>query len=244
MKDQLELLARLQEIDKEIDRHSNNLTTLPLEVQDIAKTLVVSRRVIGESKERLDTIDKELRQKEQDLAVEQDKIKRSEKRLLGIKNQKEYNALSREVKLGKKVVSELEETILTLMTESEGLNKSLDRKEKEYAQQETNLNEKKELADQTTKEAEKALESLKQEKDRTSGEIERNFLNKYESIRKVRGIALAEMNNGTCSGCHMAVPPQMNIRVLKQEEIVECPNCHRILYAKPENIPEFNKLES
>ena len=133
---------------------------------------------------------------------------------------------------------------MALMTESEGLNKSLDRKEKEYAQQETNLIEKKEFANQTTKEAEKALEKLSKEKIKTSEDIEINFLNKYENIRKLRGIALAEMNNGTCSGCHMAIPPQLNIRVLKQEEIVECPNCHRILYVKPENIPEFNKLEN
>jgi uncharacterized protein len=244
LKDQLELLANLQEIDKEIDRHTQNMSVLPLEIQNIARNLVVNRRAIGETKERIEKIEKDLRQKEQDLAVEQEKIKRSEKRLLSIKNQKEYNALTREVKLGKKVVAELEESVLALMTELESLKKSLDRKEKEYAEQETSLTEKKQLAEKATAEAEKALSSLQTEKDRTVQHIERTFLSRYENIKKLRGYALAEMNNGNCSGCHMAVPPQMNIRVLKQEEIIECPNCHRILYVKQENIPEYNKLEN
>jgi predicted nucleic acid-binding Zn-ribbon protein len=244
LKEQLQLLEKLQEIDNQIDRHEQDLARYPLEVQDIARSLVALRREIGENKEKLAAVEKDLRKSEQDLAVEQEKIKRSERRLLGIKNQKEYNALSREVKLGKKVVGEIEDTILGFMTETESLKKGLEKRETDYQALEKGLLEKKAEAETVTGQAREALERLNAEKERVVETIDREFLKKYQIVKKARGTAIVELDNGTCTGCHMAIPPQLNIRVLKQEELVICPNCNRILYVKPENIPVYNKLDS
>jgi predicted nucleic acid-binding Zn-ribbon protein len=62
-------------------------------------------------------------------------------------------------------------------------------------------------------------------------------------VKKALGNAVAEIDNGICKGCHMAIPPQLNIRVLKQEEIISCPTCQRILYVRPENVPAYNKID-
>jgi len=242
LKNQLALLEQLQQIDLQIDRYQSDLDRFPLEVQEIARQLVVLRREISEAKERADVLEKDLRKKEQDLAVEQEKIKRSERRLLGIKNQKEYNALSREVKLGKKVVGELEDLTLASMTELESLKRTTDRKETEYQQFEKSLLEKKAEAEAVMKEATNALVDLTSKREEISQAIDRDFLKRYQTVKKVRGNAIAEIRNGICTACHMAIPPQLNIRVLKQEEMIICPTCHRILYVKPENLPEYNKL--
>ncbi|MGO9567809.1 MAG: zinc ribbon domain-containing protein [Desulfomonilaceae bacterium] len=244
LRDQLLLLEKLQQIDDEIDRHQSDLVRLPLEVQDIARNLVVIRREVAEARERLTSIEKDLQKKELDLAVEQDKIKRSERRLLSIKNQKEYNALSREVKLGKKVAGEIEDTILGFMTEIEAIKKTLDRRDHEYEGLEKSLLEKKAETETITAEASKALVSLTAAQQKISEGVDRDFLKKYQTVKKARGNAVVELHGGSCSGCHMAIPPQLNIRILKQVEIILCPNCNRILYVKPENIPEYNKIDS
>lgn len=244
MKEQIRLLEELQKIDHQIDGHEIDLTRLPLEIQDTAKALVVLRRDMSDAGDKSSAVEKELRRKEQELAIEQEKIKRSERRLLGIKNQKEYNALSREVKLGKKVAAEIEEAILEFMGELETIKKTLERKEKEYAECEASLLAKKAEAEQITAKAQEALSALNSEKEKVLAQVEGDYLKKYSTLKKARGTAVAEMQNGTCTGCHMAIPPQLNIRVLKQEEMITCPNCHRILYVKPENIPEFNKIDS
>ena len=244
MKEQIRLLEELQRIDHQIDGHESDLTRLPLEIQETAKALVVLRREMSDAGDKSSAVEKELRRKEQELAIEQEKIKRSERRLLGIKNQKEYNALSREVKLGKKVATEIEEAILEFMGELETIKKTLERKEKEYAECEATLLAKKAEAEQITAKARDALSALISEKEKVLAQVEGDFLKKYGTLKKARGTAVAEMQNGTCTGCHMAIPPQLNIRVLKQEEMITCPNCHRILYVKPENIPEFNKIDS
>lgn len=244
MKEQLRLLEQLQEIDKQIFQHEQELERHPQEVREIARSLVTTRREISEGREKLAVQEKDLRKKEQDLATEQEKIKRSERRLLGIKNQKEYNALSREIKLGKKVAGELEDSVLTLMTGVEGLKTSLAKMEEEYAENEKRLLEKKAEAEAVTAEAGNALTVLNMEKAKIAESIDRDFLKRYETVRKARGTAIAELLNGSCGACHMAVPPQLNIRVLKQEEMIVCPNCLRILYVKEENIPEANRMDS
>ncbi len=244
LREQLLLLEKLQQIDHEIDQHQSDLARLPLEVQDIARNLVVIRREVSEAREKLTSIEKDLRKKEQDLAVEQEKIKRSERRLLSIKNQKEYNALSREVKLGKKVVGEIEDAILGFMTEIEAINKTLDRKDREYEGLEKSLLEKKAEMEAITAKAKTALISLTAEQQKISEGVDQEFLKKYQTVKKARGNAVVELQSGSCGGCHISIPPQLNIRILKQIEIVLCPNCNRILYVKPENIPEYNKIDS
>jgi len=244
LKDQLQLLERLQEIDNRIDGYETELAKFPLEIQEIARHLVVMRREMSEIREKQAALEKDLRKKEQDVSLEQEKIKRSERRLLNIKNQKEYNALAKEIKLGKKVVAEIEEATLSIMTESENFKKSIERKEKEYAELEKGLIEKKTQADLLGVDADAALSILKQDKQQILEGIDPDLFKRYQTVKKARGQAVAEMQNGSCTACHMAVPPQLNIRVLKQEEMITCPNCHRILYVKPENVPEYNKLES
>jgi len=244
LKDQLLLLHELQEIDSQIDRFETDLARMPFEVQNIARNLVTLRREMSEHQERLERVEKELRRKEQDLATEQEKIKRSERRLLGIRNQKEHNALSREVKLGKKVVGEIEDSILELMSETESLKALLEKKQKEYTQFEKDLLAKKAEAQAVESDATSALTVLRTQKVKLTDALDRDYLRRYETIKKVRGYAVAELKNGTCSACNMAIPPQVNIKVFKQQEMITCPSCHRILYVKPENIPEHNKLEA
>jgi uncharacterized protein len=244
VREQLQLLEQLQEIDNQITRWEQDLARLPLETQEVARNLVTLRREISEAQQRLDVVEKDLKKKEQDLATEQEKIKRSERRLLGIKNQKEYNALNREVKLGKKVVTEIEEFMIGFMSEIEGLKSSLERKTSEYEGFEKALLEKKSEAEVVNAEADKVLTGLNSEKEKLTQSIDRDYLKKYEMVRKARGNALAEVHNGSCTGCHMSIPAQLAITVLKQEEMVTCPNCLRMLYVKPENIPAHNKLDA
>ena len=45
-------------------------------------------------------------------------------------------------------------------------------------------------------------------------------------------MALAEARGEACSGCYMSIPPQVFVNVKKNENIITCPNCGRILYYK------------
>ena len=118
-------------------RHSGRSTRkrskqLPKELQEMARNLVSLRHEISETQDILGSIEIDLQKKESELSMEQEKIKRSERRLLNIKNLKEHEALSREIRLGKKVAGEIEDSMLELMNRVEQLKKNLDKKQAEY----------------------------------------------------------------------------------------------------------------
>jgi len=80
---------------------------------------------------------------------------------------------------------------------------------------------------------------------RLSGEIERersvrgalvegldgNLRRKYEMIFSRRGgVAVVEIREGTCQGCRMRVPPQLFNEIQRNEQVILCPSCQRMLY--------------
>lgn len=243
MKDLLLKLVELQEIDLQIDHYQNDLDRIPLELQEMAKSMVSLRHEIDDAMVQQAAIEKELKVKEQDIAVEQEKIKKSERRLLSIKNLKEHDALSREIKLGKKVAGEIEESILEMITQTEDLKKTIDKKQAELSNLEKTLVEKKGETEQLMATAKESVTALLTQKETIIVDVDPEYLKRYQIVKKARGNAMAEMINGSCKACYISVPPQLNIRVLKQQEFLTCPNCNRILYVKQENVPENNKMD-
>jgi len=241
LKEQLQLLMRLQDIDIQVDQHESVLEQLPKELQEMARNLVSLRHEISETQDILGSIEIDLQKKESELSMEQEKIKRSERRLLNIKNLKEHEALSREIRLGKKVAGEIEDSMLELMNRVEQLKKNLDKKQAEYTECEKNLVDKKAESEKILSQAAKALESLKIEQQELAENVTKEYYKRYTMVRKLRGDAVVELINGSCNGCHIAIPPQLGLRILRQQEFILCPNCHRILYVKPENIPLPNE---
>ncbi len=243
MKDLLLKLLELQDIDVQIDHFQQLIDQLPLELQEMAKTMVALRHEIDEAAAQGAVLEKELKSKEADISVEQDKIKKSERRLLSIKNLKEHDALSREIKLGKKVAAEIEELILELINQTDDLKKSVKKKQSELSGLEKLIVDKKADTEKLLETATKSVSALNEQKEKITADIDQEYLKRYQIVKKARGNAMAEMINGSCTGCYMSVPPQLNIRVLKQQEFLTCPNCLRILYVKQENIPQNNKVD-
>ena len=243
MKDLLLKLVELQEIDLQIDHYQNDLDRIPLELQEMAKSMVSLRHEIDDAMVQQAAIEKELKVKEQDIAVEQEKIKKSERRLLSIKNLKEHDALSREIKLGKKVAGEIEESILEMITQTEDLKKTIDKKQAELSNLEKILVEKKGETEQLMATAKESVTALLTQKETIIVDVDPEYLKRYQIVKKARGNAMAEMINGSCKACYISVPPQLNIRVLKQQQFLTCPNCNRIRYVKQANVPENNTMD-
>jgi predicted nucleic acid-binding Zn-ribbon protein len=69
---------------------------------------------------------------------------------------------------------------------------------------------------------------------------------RYEMIRKRRGAAVAHTLLGTCSACHMTIPPMMLQQLRRADEFAQCPSCQRLLYYRPEseNVDDSESSES
>ncbi len=81
------------------------------------------------------------------------------------------------------------------------------------------------------KKADSLITSLEEQKEQLKPKIPSDFLKKYQFLRDKRGgVALAPVNRGTCGVCHMNLPPQTFIDLQRNETMMTCPNCQRIIY--------------
>ena len=158
-------------------------------------------------------------------------------RLNRVRNERELQALRREIEVGKEANQQVEEQLLGLFESLDALNAAARDAEQKLAELETSSQAM--LAEHRTRIATLAAEVLqeRQRRDRTAEGLDMGLRRKYEQIFERRGgTAVVEVRGGICLGCHMNLPPQFFNELLRTREVRLCPNCHRILYLRPERV--------
>jgi predicted nucleic acid-binding Zn-ribbon protein len=98
-------------------------------------------------------------------------------------------------------------------------------------------NKRKSIGDRET-ELKKVLETTQQSnsqlsaRDAARNSVDKSWLKTYDSLSAKRGYAVAPVIKGTCQGCHMALPPQLNNILARMQSIEMCPRCGRLVYRK------------
>lgn len=77
------------------------------------------------------------------------------------------------------------------------------------------------------------LSAKRGERKAVAAKIKPQTLSRYDLIRKRRGSAVASTTHGTCSACHISLPPMMFQQLMRREQLGQCPQCNRILYFRP-----------
>jgi hypothetical protein len=148
-----------------------------------------------------------------------------------VKTNKEYQAMLSEIDTIKEANSRIEEEILQVMDEIDELKKDLSKREKEVGvtvekieAERGKLKEKMAYDDKIWNEQAERREVL-------SKQIESKLFKLYNTLKEKRqGVGVVDAKNETCQGCFVNVPPQMFIEVQKNNALIRCPNCNRILY--------------
>lgn len=231
MREHLELLWELQKIDLDLKQIIDGRDRYPKELKKLEEKQKQEKERFLKEKEKLDSLEKERRQKERNLLGEQEKIKRSEGRMTEVKTNKEYQALLSEIETFKEAAGRIEEEILLIMEEIEELKKQLAKREKEMATTLEKVEEEKRKIQEKMDQDEIAWKEKSHRKEILSKQVESNLFKLYNMLKEKRqGIGMVSVRNETCQGCFVNVPPQMFIEVQKNNAIIRCPNCNRILY--------------
>ena len=168
---------------------------------------------------------------EQSVAELQARVARSKQRMRDLKTNKEFQAMQKEVDEAKKEIAGKEETLLTLM---EGIEVA----EREMRGLDQQVQERKAVLDAAMAELEKERSLLQDKLDRLEALQEKireklgTDLSKRSDflIQRQAGIAVAAVENGVCQVCHMIIPPQKFIELQRDQDILQCPHCHRFIY--------------
>lgn len=231
MREQLELLWELQKIDLELKSIKEEKDRFPKEIKKLDEKQKIEKERIQKEKEKIESLEKTRRQKEGQLNLEQEKVKRAEARMSEVKTNKEYQALLNEIDALKAANSRIEEEILQVMDEIDDLKKDLSKREKEMGVALDKIEGEKKRLQEKMAHDEKAWSEQMQRREVLSKQIESKLFKLYDTLKEKRqGVGVVSAKHETCQGCFVHVPPQMFIEVQKNNALIRCPNCNRILY--------------
>ncbi len=233
MENHLELLIKLQELDSLILNKQSIIDEIPLKISEAELPLKEGQAVIEKIKQQKDSLGKKKRDKERELDDFNEKIKKLKARTTEIKTNKEYQAHLKEIESAEKELYGLEDKILLIMEEMDASSQDIKLEEGRIKSEKKRLETFKEKLENEISEAEKELVSLKEAREKIVGGINRETYTLYMGlIESSGGIAVTEVKGEVCQGCNMNIPPQLYVEIKSNEEIIQCPQCHRILYYK------------
>jgi len=231
LKEQLELVWELQKIDLALKSIKEGRDRYPKEIKKLDERQKIEKERIQKEKEKIESLEKTRRQKEGQLNLEQEKIKRAEGRMSEVKTNKEYQALLNEIDAMKESNSRMEEEILQVLEEIDELKKDLSKREKEAGITFEKIEVEQKKLQEKMNHDERVWDEQMERREVLSKQIESKLLKLYITLKEKRqGIGVVSAKSETCQGCFVNVPPQMFIEVQKNNALIRCPNCNRILY--------------
>lgn len=234
MSAQIEILASLQTVDREIRQHRGKKQDLLGELQAKEQEILIKKREIAKLSSALAETEKLRQEKDRVFQDEGKKATDRRMRMNRIKNSKELMALQREIDLIKQGNSEREDELIKLMEETDRANSEIKGKAEELAKLQTEWDrEQEELRSQITGIDQAVLEAATR-RQTIAAQVAGDLISRYELIFSRRGgTAVVEVTGGICQGCYMNVPPQLWNEIIRSEKVHLCPSCQRILHYKP-----------
>ena len=231
VEEKLKHLYELQLIDSQIDELQILKGELPMEVRDLEDDisgLETRKRRIEESVEDLEG---EISRYESNVLESKALIERYTKQMDEVKNDREYQALSKELEMQKLDIQLFEkksrEAGALLETKKETMKKTQER----FDTKKADLDRKKEELEAIQEKTAKKEEKLQRKSARYKKKIEDRLLKAYDKIRSSyrNGLAVVNPQRSSCGGCFNKVPPQMQLEIYLRKKVIVCEHCGRIL---------------
>lgn len=227
-------LIALQKLDTAADQARKRVADLPAAEQAIVAALAANRAAVDGAKARVQDNQTARRALEKDIAAVDTRLARFDDHKAAVKTNQEYTALLHEISTAKSEKDAIEEKLLVLMEEADALTAGLKSAEGAYKTEEVKATQARAAltAERTALEAE--LARLAHERSVETRNLEAPVLAKYEQLIKQRkGVAVARMDIETCQACFVRLRPNVAQQVRRNDSVVQCDNCQRMLYFVP-----------
>ncbi len=227
----LSALYELQSIDSTIDKIRIVRGELPVEVTDLEDEVAGLETRVNKLTEDANQLEDSIVNKKQAIKESQLLIKKYEGQQNNVKNNREYDSLTKEIEfqnleiqLSEKRIKEFTQEITTKNTIIEVSKKTLDERKND-------LEIKKAELESIIQETKKEEETLMARSIAAAAIIEDRLLIAYKKIREnsKNGLAVVGIQRDACGGCFNKIPPQRQLDIRQRKKIIVCEHCGRIL---------------
>lgn len=227
----LKALYELQTIHTKIDKIRQIRGELPMEVADLEDDVAGLETRIQKIKGELDDLEDDIVTRKNLIKEAQTNIKKYEAQLNEVKNNREYDAITKEIEIQGLDIQVSEKKIrefgFEIVTKTQVYEKAL----ADLEARKSDLDVKKEELGTITAETEKEENELLSQADKAKENIEERLLFAYDRLRHnaKNGLAVVTISRDSCSGCFNQIPPQRQSDIRQRKKIIVCEHCGRIL---------------
>ena len=234
VEEKLQNLYELQRIDTDIDKIKTLRGELPLEVQDLEDEIAGLETRIENLKVELGELDKTSSTRKMDIKKAEEAIKKYSEQLDNVRNNREYDALSKEIEFQKLEIELQEKRIREAQKAKAEKEALMEESKKRYEDKVSDLEAKKGELNDIINETHKDEESLQTKSEELAATIDERLLTAYRRIRSNarNGLAVVTVDRDACGGCFNKIPPQRQLDIRSRKKIIVCEYCGRILIDK------------
>ena len=233
MYNRLKVLYQLQLVDDQLDKLEELRGDLPNMVRSLENNINAFRTEISEKEiAQKGSVEKRAQNEE-----EVEKLKESQKKfkaqLYQVRNNKEYDALTKEIDHSDEQIAKLEAENNALADLSKSLSEQIEEVKPKLTELEAELKEREADLKEIIKANENEEAVLLAERKKNEDQVKKPDLSVYMRIRKAkRGKAVSTIKRSACSGCHNIVPSQRQLEIRRNTRVFTCEYCGRILISQ------------
>ena len=229
--EKLKALYDKQLVDTAIDKIKILRGELPLEVQDLEDEIEGLQTRVSKYDEDIATLDKSINGKKQEIQNAQDLIKKYEEQQNNVRNNREYDSLSKEIEFQTLEIELCEKRIREFTSQIEEKKVVIGESTGVLDERKLDLDNKKKELDDIIDETKKEEGVLEKKSEDLEGIIESRLIAAYRKIRgnARNGLAVVPVERDACGGCFNKIPPQRQLDIASRKKIIVCEYCGRIL---------------
>ena len=234
----LERVIALQRLDSAAADAQRRLTEEPEREKALDSRIDAARQRVATAKELLAANLAARREIEKEVAVHQGRLSKFREQAMAVKTNQEYHAIQHEIAFAQSEIKSREDLILERMIEADELTATIKKAEADLAAEQKAIDADRRQLKAEHAELEAALARMASERAAVVANVSRDVLATFEQIAKRRnGVGVAQARDGICTICHVRMRPQVFNTVMRNEQILQCDHCQRILYFVPAAAP-------
>jgi predicted nucleic acid-binding Zn-ribbon protein len=234
MNHELERLLALQRLDSAAQDAHRRVGEEPERLKGFDARLDAVRQRLDSAKSRLADNQNARRAIEKDVAVQQARLSKFRDQLMSVKTNVEYQAMQKEIGFAQAEVKALEDKVLERMLEADELTAAAKQAEAELSREQKAVDADRRTLEAEVKELRAKLDASSNERTALIAALSPETFATFDLVSKRRnGVAMAEARDGVCTICHVRMRPQVFNNVRRNEAIIQCDSCQRILYFTP-----------
>jgi uncharacterized protein len=236
----LDALLKLQSIDSELDSIKKVRGALPEEVLDLEDEIAGYQTRIEKYNQELENLETDIQNNKVAIKDAEKLIKKYEEQQMNVRNNREYDAITKEMELQALEIQISEKRIKEAYAKIDSKKAEIESTSQQAQERKKDLDSKSEELEVITSESEDEEKTLMESREKAAKLIDERLYKSYTKIRNnaLNGLAVVPVQRGACGGCFNIVPPQRQADIRERKKVIVCEHCGRIFAGVDDEIIE------